>query len=218
MKITKAQLKQIIKEELGNAMMDEPPYEPLSYRGYTISHSPGRRHQRQARRNLEDKGIYKIDKNVDRLRDYLDFQQAYVDAGGGRPVSDQMADLENTPGPVQVRSPLDVSPLELEEGFMDKVTGMLGSKKEELPMSDKIAAVRRMFLDVGDDLDENDKLNNAMEALDALKLKDEVGEDGSIGKKLWDASSNLYQAFNDLNKLLREAEIMALRSEYKEEA
>jgi len=106
---------------------------------------------------------------------------------------------------------------ELKEGFMDKVTGMLGSKKEELPMSDKIAAVRRMFLDVGDDLDENDKLNNAMEALDALKLKDEVGEDGSIGKKLWDASSNLYQAFNDLNALLREAEIMALRSEYKEE-
>ena len=106
---------------------------------------------------------------------------------------------------------------ELKEGFMDKVTGMLGPKEEELPMSDKIAAVRRMFLDVGDDLDENDKLNNAMEALDALKLKDEVGEDGSIGKKLWDASSNLYQAFNDLNALLREAEIMALRSEYKEE-
>ena len=100
---------------------------------------------------------------------------------------------------------------------MDKVTGMLGSKKEELPMSDKIAAVRRMFLNVGDDLDKDDKLNNAMEALDALKLKDEVGEDGSIGKKLWDASSNLYQAFNDLNKVLKDAEIMALRSEYKEE-
>ena len=48
-------------------------------------------------------------------------------------------------------------------------------------------------------------------------LKDEVGEDGSIGKKLWDASSNLYQAFNDLNKVLKDAEIMALRSEYKEE-
>ena len=106
---------------------------------------------------------------------------------------------------------------ELEEGFIDKVTGMLGSKKEELPMSDKIAAVRRMFLDTGSPDDADDKLNNAMEALDALKLKDEVGEDGSIGKKLWDASSNLYQAFNDLNKLLREAEIMALRSEYKEE-
>ena len=106
---------------------------------------------------------------------------------------------------------------ELKEGFMDKVTGMLGSKKEELLMSDKIAAVRRMFLDTGSTDDADDKLNNAMEALDALKLKDEVGEDGSIGKKLWDASSNLYQAFNDLNKLLREAEIMALRSEYKEE-
>ena len=104
---------------------------------------------------------------------------------------------------------------ELEEGFMDKVTGMLGSKKEELPMSDKIAAVRRMFLNIGDDYDENDKLNNAMEALDALKLKDEVGEDGSIGKQLWDASSNLYQAFNDLNKVLKEAENAAKRSEDK---
>ena len=103
----------------------------------------------------------------------------------------------------------------LEEGFMDKVTGMVGSRKEEFPMSDKIAAVRRMFLNVGDDLDKNDKLNNAMEALDALKLKDEVGEDGSIGKRVWDASSNLYQAFNDLNKVLREAEIAALRSEDK---
>ena len=106
---------------------------------------------------------------------------------------------------------------ELEEGFMDKITGMLGSKKEELPMSDKIAAVRRMFLDTGSPDDVDDKLNNAMEALDALKLKDEVGEDGSIGKKLWDASSNLYQAFNDLNEVLREAEIMALRSEDKEQ-
>ena len=106
---------------------------------------------------------------------------------------------------------------ELKEGFMDKVTGMLGSKKEELPMSDKIAAVRRMFLDTGSTDDADDKLNNAMEALDALKLKDEVGEDGSIGKKLWDASSNLYQAFNDLNKVLKDAEIMALRSEDKEE-
>ena len=101
----------------------------------------------------------------------------------------------------------------LEEGFMDKVAGMIGSRKEELPMSDKIAAVRKMFLNIGDDYDKNDKLNNAMEALDALKLKDEVGEDGSIGKQLWDASSNLYQAFNDLNKVLREAEIAALRSE-----
>ena len=102
----------------------------------------------------------------------------------------------------------------MQEGIMDK---MLGSKKEELPMSDKIAAVRRMFLNVGDDLDKDDKLNNAMEALDALKLKDEVGEEGSIGKRLWDASSNLYQAFNDLNALLREAEIMALRNEDKEQ-
>ena len=95
---------------------------------------------------------------------------------------------------------------ELEEGFMDKVTGMLGSKKEELPMSKKIKAVRRMFLDVGSPADPDDKLTNAMEALDALKLKDEVGEDGSIGKRLWDASSNLYQAFNDLNKVLKDAQ------------
>ena len=95
---------------------------------------------------------------------------------------------------------------ELEEGFMDKVTGMLGSKKEELPKSKKIKAVRRMFLDVGRPDDPDDKLNNAMEALDALKLKDEVGEDGSIGKQLWDASSNLYQAFNDLNKVLKDAQ------------
>ena len=103
----------------------------------------------------------------------------------------------------------------LEEGFMDKVAGMVGSRKEELPMSDKIAAVRRMFLNVGDDLDENDKLNNAVEALDALGISDEVGEDGSIGKRVWDATSNLYQAFNDLNKVLEEAEIAALRSEDK---
>ncbi len=74
-----------------------------------------------------------------------------------------------------------------------------------------------LFLDTGSTDDADDKLNNAMEALDALKLKDEVGEDGSIGKKLWDASSNLYQAFNDLNKVLKDAEIMALRSEDKEQ-
>ena len=103
----------------------------------------------------------------------------------------------------------------LEEGFTDKVAGMVGSRKEELPMSDKIGAVRRMFLNVGDDLDENDKLNNAVGALDALGISDEVGEEGSIGKRVWDATSNLYKAFNDLNKVLKEAEIAALRSEDK---
>ena len=91
---------------------------------------------------------------------------------------------------------------ELEEGFMDKITGMLGSKKEELPMSDKIAAVRRMFLDTGSPDDVDDKLNNAMEALDALKLKDEVGEDGSIGKKLWDARNRNYET----NKITTKAD------------
>ncbi len=128
----------------------------------------------------------------------------------GTHIEDMAADTKMKITRKQLRRIIEES---LEEGFMDKVTGIIGSRKEELPMSDKIAAVRKMFLNIGDDYDKNDKLNNAMEALDALKLKDEVGEDGSIGKQLWDASSNLYQAFNDLNKALRDAEIAALRSE-----
>ena len=102
-----------------------------------------------------------------------------------------------------------------QEGLMDTVAGKLGYEKKGVPRSQKINAVRRMFLNIGRDDDELDK---AIDALHALGIADEVGEEGSLEKKLWDAASGIYAAFNKVNDLLSNALEDASTREYAEMA
>ena len=101
-----------------------------------------------------------------------------------------------------------------QEGFMDTVAGKLGYEKKQNfhERSDRIKAVRKMFLNIGRDEDELDK---AMDALHALGVADEVGEEGSVELALWNASSGVYEALNKLNATLEDAynEVMSVEED-----